>query len=48
MGRVGTIEEIKGLAELPNGLRCPAAQVLFSDGEAKVIPVPNLEVIDFE
>ena len=48
MGRVGTIEEIKGLAELPNGLRCPAAQVLFSDGEAKVIPVANLEVIDFE
>ena len=45
MGGIGRVISIHNSAQLPNGIRTLAAEVLLEDGQAVLIPAVNLEVI---
>jgi len=45
-GEIGTLNALRpGLTQLPNGLRAPAADIRFENGETVVVPLVNLEIL---
>lgn len=47
LGKVGTVETIpSSFSTLPSGVRASAATIRFENGEAALIPLANLEMID--
>jgi hypothetical protein len=45
-GKIGTIDDLVGIVELPSGIRTQAAEVRLEDGNSTVLPLANLEVLE--